>query len=156
MNILLLEDRGSRLYELKEFLEDFDHTVYPCENVYRAKDTWNKQKSNIDCAIIDLAMHPGGLRNPDDSQSGYYTGWVFLQENVFQDPDKPGFINRCLILSAWAESFKGYLDSTGKRNDIQDELILSKSNQDINKKLLRVLENIQKNNKNIKGTENVV
>jgi len=154
MNILLLEDRGSRLEELKEFLEDFDHKVYPCGNVYKAKDTWNKQKDDIDCAIIDLAMQPDGLKNPKDSEGGYYTGWVFLQENVFSDPNKPNFVERCLILSAWADSFKQYLNATGKSKDIREELILSKSNQDINNELIRALENIHKISNNKRRIEN--
>jgi len=156
MNILLLEDRGSRLEELKEFLEDFNHNVYPCGNVYKAKDIWNKQKDDIDCVIIDLAMHPGGLKNPNDSENGYYTGWVFLQENVFSDQDKPNFVEHCLILSAWADSFKQYLNATGKSKDIREELILSKSNQDINNELIRALENIHKMSNKKQGTGNGV
>jgi len=144
MNILLLEDRGSRLYELKEFLEDYGHTVYACESIHRANETWKKNKDNIDCAVIDLAMKPDGLKNTVDSEKGYYSGWVFLQENVFQDSNKPNFIGRCLILSAWVDSFKQYLTTKGKVGIIGEEQILSKNDHDIDNKLFKALENIHK------------
>jgi hypothetical protein len=156
MNILLLEDRGSRLYELKESLEDYGHTVYPCESIYRANETWNKYKNDIDCAIIDLAMQPDGLKNTDDSESGYYSGWVFLQENVFLDQNKPNFIESCLILSAWVDSFKQYLIAKGKSGSIGEDQILSKNDHDIDNKLFKALENIHKISNKKQGTENGV
>jgi hypothetical protein len=152
MNILVLEDRGSRMEELKEFLEDLDHTVYACGNVYKAKDTWNKMKGDIDCMIIDLAMQPDGLKNMNDSEKGYYTGWVFLQENVLQD--RPDFVKRYLILSAWVDSFKKYITAKGKSGSIGEDQILSKNDHDINNKLFKALENINKMSNKRQGTEN--
>ena len=140
MRILLLEDRGSRLYELRDFLQDSGHEVYACANVYRAKDMWQRNAEIIDCVIVDLAMQPNGLNDQDASQSGYYTGWVFLWENLLQV--NPDFADRCIIFSAWSDSFKLFLPTPEQRGGIEDENIISKNDSDAESKLLETIQRI--------------
>jgi len=140
MIILLLEDRGSRLYELKEFLKYNGHEVFDCEDVYCAIDMWQKKSAIINCVIVDLAMSPNGLNDQEASQSGYYTGWVFLWEYVLQT--KPGIASRCIIFSAWSDSFKLFLPTPEQRGGIEDECIISKNDSDAKNKLLKTIKRI--------------
>jgi CheY-like chemotaxis protein len=141
VKVLLVEDRGSRLYELKELLEMSGHKVYPCEDVYRARETWGKNIKGIDCIVVDLAMPPDGLDNATKSKNGNYTGWVFLEEKIFQD--RPDFTKRCIIVSAWTESFIDHINETGLVIDIPEEHILTKNDPECDHHLLEVLKKIK-------------
>jgi CheY-like chemotaxis protein len=99
MNILLLEDRGSVSFYLKEALTKEGHVVLDAMGINDAQSYWGAEK--IDCLIVDLNMSPDGLK-PDETQQtkdGLLTGWFWLRNYVYKP--SPAMKQRTIILSEY-------------------------------------------------------
>ena len=146
MNILLLEDRGARLEELKKTIGEGEHVVHDCPDVYWARDCWEEYMDHLDCIVVDLAMDPEGLgdKGKEESQRGYYTGWVFLKNYVFSQ--RPDFAERCVVFSAWSDSFKEDLGKKAvqKQTGFSEIQILSKNDPEWRRKLKNQLRRVEK------------
>ena len=142
MNILLLEDRGSILDEITQYLRDCGHNVFGCCGIYEADYAWEGQK--VDCVIVDLAMRTEGLTLDEQAQShkGYFTGWVWLASRVLKRPDFPG---RSIVFSAFIDSF---IDSDLGKNAVnkygREILFLSKGESDWQSRLKEKLNEINR------------
>ena len=83
MNVLVLEDRGSVGYYLKEALTEEGHSVYFALTVSDAISHLDEER--IDCIVIDLNMSPEGLNDEEvgATLSGLLTGWIWLRNHVY-------------------------------------------------------------------------
>lgn len=111
MNILLLEDRGSVAYPLREDLEQNGCTVFLAQNISRAKSYWEQEQ--IDCIIADLNMDPRGLSETEKEQTerGLFSGWVWLKNYVFNKNEN--MKKKTIILTAYVREFKEKLKNEG-------------------------------------------
>lgn len=146
MNILLLEDKAARLYELQKVLENHGYRIYLCSDVYEAKSTFKKYEENIDYLIIDLAMDPEGLIKEEyikASEKGYFTGWIWVKEYVIKKDRK--FIEKTIIFSAFADMLEE-LKQNEMTNEFKNICIISKNDADWKIKIFNKLGNIQNQN----------
>ena len=123
MNILVLEDRSSVSYYMKEALNMEGHKVLDAHNIYEAQKHWGKENAQIDCIIADLNMNPEGLKleEMEETVGGMLTGWVWLQKYVFRT--KPHMKHRTIIYS----DFKDELEENIKELELQGVRRISKS-----------------------------
>ena len=106
MRILIFEDRAVIMKIIYDFVESLGHTIYRCYNVYEAKDALQESKKNgttIDCYIFDLAMSSDGLDTNLETNDDYFTGWVFIKNNVLNINEI--YANKCIIYSSYLDSF---------------------------------------------------
>ncbi len=112
MNILLLEDRGSASYYLKEALEGEGHVVLEAYNPNDALDHWgNREKTPIHCMIIDLNVPPEGLTAAQRKEScaGLLTGWIWLRDHVF--PDDNDMRRRVILYSVYLQDLRKHVSA---------------------------------------------
>lgn len=103
MEILILEDRGSVAFYMKEALEQQGHTVYSAYNIYDARSCLDN--AWISCLIVDLNMPPVGLTEEQAAQTNYgtFTGWLWLRDEVY--PRYPGLRPRTILYSEYLTDF---------------------------------------------------
>jgi hypothetical protein len=96
--ILLLEDNGYMYSILKELLEEDNFEVKSAFQISDAIDNFNEK---IDYLIVDLSVLPIGLTKEqlDLTNGGIYSGWIWLQEYVFND--HPKYRRKTIIYSAY-------------------------------------------------------
>lgn len=109
MNILLIEDDGAVAHYLREAVEELGHCLFVAMNISRAKTYWRREQ--IDCIIADMNMDPTGLKVDERkrTQNGLLTGWVWLQNYVFQQ--KPFMKRQTIILTAYVSELEEKVDS---------------------------------------------
>ena len=84
MKILLLEDRGSAAYPMKDMLEELrsePHEVFLSWSVREARAQFQGGKAGFDCIIADLNVPADGLSPSEfeESQGGQIAGWIWLE-----------------------------------------------------------------------------
>jgi len=143
MNILLLEDKAARLYELEKLLTNHNHTIFNCLDIYEADQNFNRNKETIDCLIIDLAMNPEGLIDEEhikNTINGYFTGWIWLKVNNIITDLK--FIGKIIIFSAYTDLFGEHIIQHNLANEVKNICIISKNDSDWKTKIFNKLESI--------------
>lgn len=88
MNILVLEDRGSVAFYMREKLESLGHVVLTAHNVNDAQSHWIRRGNiPIHCLVVDLNMPTEGLTLEQEKRAkgGLLTGWVWLTDVVFHE-----------------------------------------------------------------------
>ena len=145
MRVLVLEDRDEIMEMFTDFLEDCDHEVSPCFDIYEADERLGEQKQGFDCYLIDLAMSSDGLGDEyiADTRRGYFTGWVWLRSRIL-DKD-PNLARRCILLSGFKDSFEeNYLRTDEKsRTLLFEALLLSKNDSKWREELGKRLKTIE-------------
>ena len=146
MQILVLEDRQEIMVKLYEFLSG-QHTIYQCYSTDEATDVLKKvakSGTSIDCYIFDLAMESDGLQSAEqknESVQGYFTGWVWIKYNVLLKNES--LSQKCVIYSAYLDSFKQAMDQTADEKYIERMLTLNKSDLGWREKLQKRLNTLK-------------
>jgi len=66
--IFLIEDNGFMTERLRERLEDrYQCVVSDAYSVASAKDTWDSERGDFDCIILDLHINPVGLKSDESA-----------------------------------------------------------------------------------------
>jgi CheY-like chemotaxis protein len=85
MNVLVLEDRGSAAYYVKEWLEKNGHVYIKALTPNDAQSHWIKRNETpIDCIMLDLNVPTDGLTEAQKEQSkgGLLSGWLWFRDSV--------------------------------------------------------------------------
>ena len=121
MQILLLEDVGRFSSTINFALKQYNHVIDVCARITQANAFLKNNK--YDCMIVDLFLDTTGLDDNQrkESDSGYFTGWIWLRDKVFNDNlfDR----RKVIIYSAYLVEFKAK-----KPNENTDGIIMLPKN----------------------------
>ena len=100
MNVLFLEDRGSTVFFVEQWLKENGHNVLSAFNPNDAQVHWSKRDEvPIHCIILDLQVLTAGLTSKQKKRSfgGTLSGWIWLRDKVLTEV--PEMRQRTIIYS---------------------------------------------------------
>jgi hypothetical protein len=107
MSILILENEYPIAKQLKHNFDTQGHEAIVAYNIFQARDAWLKERQEISYIIADLHMDPSGLTETErnETERGRYSGYIWLRNYVFSDPDFGNIRDFTIIMSAYTQGF---------------------------------------------------
>jgi len=109
--ILILEDNPLLLYQLQEKCLEHGYSVYDCDGIYRASETWESHKDSINAIIADINMDPRGLTKEEIrmSRNGKFSGWLWVNNYIINAGFPPANV---IILSEYNDDLFTYISNS--------------------------------------------
>ena len=151
MRIFVLEDREDIINILQKFLNNFAKEYGECkvdycldiEEANTAIKKCRESGESFNCYIFDLALDASSLEDnlKSETQQGYFTGWIWIKNNVLSEDENR--INKCVIFSAYCDSFNDAYRKHEDKRLIDRMLVLNKSDLSWRVKLEKKLKSLR-------------